>query len=104
MIPGAYQITANVCFSGNGVAVATPDDIRVLYIYKATGSTVVPLATVSQSAVDDAANTPTCINATASDILNYGDRIFIGVRQTSSNGAALTVVAGATRLTIIKVD
>lgn len=103
LVPGAYQISANVCFA-SGAAAATVDDIRVLYIYRATGTQVIPLATVSQAAIDDVAGTPTCLNGSAGDILNYGDRIFIGVRQTSSDAGAIPLVAGATRLSILKVD
>jgi len=104
LTPGAYQISANVCFADNaGVPVSTEDDIRVLYIYRATGTQVIALATVTQRAVSDAASTPTCINASAISFLGAGDRIFIGIRQTSSNAGPITVASGATRLSIAKI-
>ena len=93
---GVYSLSANICFSAITGA-AADGDVRVVYIYRNTNFGTQALATVDSVPVsgDGTVGTPTCLNAAVNGVrLEAGDRVFVGVRQTSASGDDVTVVSG----------
>jgi hypothetical protein len=92
---GTYIIVADGCFADNG-AVAV-GDVRVFYVYKVNSSGTVQMVTMTNTPTNP---TPTCFNGSAVVDLLMGDRIFVGVRQTSASLQSTDF--GIRRLTITK--
>lgn len=99
-VSGKYAITATICFAT--VATTLTTDLREVYIYKVDATTSLVTKSANDSRVPIAGSN-TCVNVSAYDNFNVGDRVFIAARQINGSSAIIDTVAGVGRLTITKV-
>lgn len=97
---GKYFTNTTICFASPTTTTST--DLREVYIYHVAAITglVTTLADDSRTPI---AGSPICINVSAAAHFNAGDRIFIAVRQITSDASSVSTVADVGRVAITRI-